>query len=401
MARTTAVAIGLALAVCGVAGRGIAAAPNEGAPLRVCADPDNLPFTGNAGARPGFYLELAEHLAEQLGRPLDVVWAATYAPKRMLRTTLLAGKCDMFFGVPSGSEGGGKNRMTVSAPVIEVGYALVTRVDSPLADLPALSGKRVAVQFGSPAQALMAKREDVDAVTVTSPEEGLQALEDGRADAALLWGPSAGYANASPKDSRYRVLPLAADGMRWNAAIAFAPGEDALRDKVDGALAQDGAVIRALAKRYGFPIADSAPVRTAAAEGGVGFGEDLQIPSVSKGAPLPPGARPMPQLPAGEGAGSASSSQNAAVADADTVHQGADLFNSTCAHCHGPDAVQAERRINLRLLHHRYGETMDQVFFVTVTNGRPDKGMPNWTGVFTDDQFKSILAFLHSVQEEQ
>jgi mono/diheme cytochrome c family protein len=60
--------------------------------------------------------------------------------------------------------------------------------------------------------------------------------------------------------------------------------------------------------------------------------------------------------------------------------------------------VQSERRINLRLLEHRYGEKMGEVFHYTVTHGRLDKGMPNWTGVFTEDDFTKILAFLRTVQ---
>jgi len=80
------------------------------------------------------------------------------------------------------------------------------------------------------------------------------------------------------------------------------------------------------------------------------------------------------------------------------VAAGREVFNSTCAHCHGPDAVAADRKINLRLLQHRYGEKMDEVFHFTVTHGRLDKGMPNWTGVFTEEDFANILAFLHTVQ---
>ena len=70
-----------------------------------------------------------------------------------------------------------------------------------------------------------------------------------------------------------------------------------------------------------------------------------------------------------------------------------------CAHCHGPDPVQSEHRIALRRLHQRYADSMDQVFEQTVRHGRPDKGMPNWTGVHTEDQFAEILAFLHTVQQ--
>jgi mono/diheme cytochrome c family protein len=35
----------------------------------------------------------------------------------------------------------------------------------------------------------------------------------------------------------------------------------------------------------------------------------------------------------------------------------------------------------------------------TVTHGRVRKGMPNWSGVFSDEEFRKILAFLTSVQD--
>jgi hypothetical protein len=60
--------------------------------------------------------------------------------------------------------------------------------------------------------------------------------------------------------------------------------------------------------------------------------------------------------------------------------------------------VTIERRINLRLMQRRYGDKMDETYITTVTHGRPEKGMPDWTGVFSNDQFTKILAFLHSVQ---
>ena len=87
-----------------------------------------------------------------------------------------------------------------------------------------------------------------------------------------------------------------------------------------------------------------------------------------------------------------------AAPDPAKVAAGREVFNGTCAHCHGPDAAQSERRINLRLLQQRYGDKMDEVFHYTVTHGRIAKGMPNWTGVFTEDDFANILAFLHTVQ---
>ena len=61
-------------------------------------------------------------------------------------------------------------------------------------------------------------------------------------------------------------------------------------------------------------------------------------------------------------------------------------------------AIQSERRINLRLLHNRYGDDMRAKFWTTVHDGRPAKGMPAWKEVFTDDQFESIYAYLLTVQ---
>ncbi len=81
------------------------------------------------------------------------------------------------------------------------------------------------------------------------------------------------------------------------------------------------------------------------------------------------------------------------------IAAGHKLFNDNCSHCHGPDAIQGVTRINLRLLHHRYGDDMDKTFFTTVTHGRVTKGMPNWSGILSDKEFHEILAYLHSVQD--
>ncbi len=79
---------------------------------------------------------------------------------------------------------------------------------------------------------------------------------------------------------------------------------------------------------------------------------------------------------------------------------GREVFNGTCAHCHGPDAVQAERHIDLRLLKHRYGDDMHDKFWTTVHQGRPAKGMPSWKDVFTDDQLNDVYAYLLTVQTQ-
>ena len=50
---------------------------------------------------PGLYVEIGHAVAEALGRPMETVWSLSYFGKRNLRTTLLAGQCDLAVGLPA------------------------------------------------------------------------------------------------------------------------------------------------------------------------------------------------------------------------------------------------------------------------------------------------------------
>jgi mono/diheme cytochrome c family protein len=78
--------------------------------------------------------------------------------------------------------------------------------------------------------------------------------------------------------------------------------------------------------------------------------------------------------------------------------QGRSLFNQYCAHCHAPNAISPDPPRDLRRLELRYAERMTEVFYFTVTHGRPEKGMPNWKGVLEDETLWTIFTFLQSVQ---
>ena len=91
---------------------------------------------------------------------------------------------------------------------------------------------------------------------------------------------------------------------------------------------------------------------------------------------------------------------NAYGGDADRAAAGRGLFNQYCAHCHGPNGVSPDPPRDLRRLKQRYGENMANVFHLTVTHGRPDKGMPNWTGRLDEEALAAIFAFLQTVQAE-
>jgi polar amino acid transport system substrate-binding protein len=84
---------------------------------------------------------------------------------------------------------------------------------------------------------------------------------------------------------------------------------------------------------------------------------------------------------------------------ADMAAEGKTLFNVHCSHCHGPNAVQGEKRRDLRRLRGRYGEQLPVVFIETASHGRPDRGMPAWEGVVEKEELWKILTFLEMVQK--
>lgn len=141
---------------------GAAAAQASVQPLRLCADPANLPFSSNApeavgkGA-PGLYVEIGRAVAEALGRPMDTVWSLSYFGKRNIRTTLLAGQCDLAVGLPSDPDFMGP-RVILTRPILKLGYALVLPKSYVATGIDDLRGKRVAVQFASPPQSLTSRR---------------------------------------------------------------------------------------------------------------------------------------------------------------------------------------------------------------------------------------------------
>ncbi len=237
---------------------------DEAPPLRLCIEADNPPFSAANGPMPGLYVEFGRQIADRLGRQFDPVWTLGYFGKRAVRTTLLAGRCDGFIGLPD-DPGFMGPRLIFSRPVLRLGYALVVPRNRAGAGVADLKGQRVAVQFASPPQSLLASQADVRTVTVLSPEEAMRDLADGKADAAFIWGAPAGWINKTALSDAYKVVPVEGDHLQWSAAIGFPRGQTTLRDQVDAALAELGGSIEALKAKYGVPDATPVSLDTAAA----------------------------------------------------------------------------------------------------------------------------------------
>ncbi len=432
---------------------GPGASAAENAPLRLCADPDNLPFSSNKLDNPGIYHEIGEAIAKELNRPLTEVWYRTNFGKRATRATLLAKQCDLAIGLPADSGFMGP-AVIFSRPFMQAGYALVLKKPATVSSLSELNGKAIAVQFNSTPQLFLSTNDNVRLVTQMSPEDGVKAVANGDADAAFVWAPTAGWLNKTVYSDGFTIIPVAGTGMQWPVAVAFAKRDGALRDAVNGVLDRISAKIDDLKVKYGFPASEpvtlaegptpaSEPAKTsgqapaldkAAEQAATGTSAGVtsegqsttEAPAAAKADTVPEAPAPVKseqqaatavEAPVHGQADSAPAApadapqpavenaaptppQEPAASSEDRVREGKEAFNGTCAHCHGTNAEQAERKIDLRLLHHRYKESMEEMFFKTVTNGRPSKGMPAWKDVFTQDQFVSIFAFLKTVQAD-
>jgi mono/diheme cytochrome c family protein len=379
-------------------------APDPANALRLCADPANLPFSSDDPATPGLYLEIGEAIGKAIGRPVSHVWYRTYFGKRAVRVTMLAKQCDATIGLPGSGDFMGP-KVIFSRPLFNVGYAIVAPKGANLTGVEDLRGKRVAVQFETEPQNIVAPRGDMEAVTVLSPEEGMRVLADGRADAAFLWAPSAGYLNKTAYDARFVILPVDGPRLSVPVAIGYAKTSAPLRDSIDAVLPEVLRQFPELLAKYG--IRQDAQAATVSADKPAVI-EKAAL--VSQASAPPPAAKPVQTAdesakPASDAAGDAAESFDVAPpmppSTPELIAAGKEVFNGTCAHCHGPDAVQGVKKIDLRRLTLRYGDDATNTYWKTVHEGRPDKGMPTWKGVFTDEQFTQIYVFLSSVQSQE
>jgi mxaJ protein len=242
--------------------------------LRVCADPNNLPFSNRAGQ--GYENRIAELLARAEGARLEYAWW----PQRrgFVRSTLKAGRCDVVMGVPAGYD-----MALTTEPYYRSTYVFVTRRDGPrLRSLndPALKRLRIGIHAigddyaNSPAAAALARRGLAGNVVGYSiygdyskpdpPAELVRAVERGDVDVAVAWGPLAGW-YAQRSRVPLRLVPVTPQ-VEWpytmfvfDIAVGVRRGDSTTRARVERALVAHEPEVREILEAYGVPLVEGHP----------------------------------------------------------------------------------------------------------------------------------------------
>lgn len=234
--------------------------------LRVCADPNNMPFSNAAGE--GFENKLAQMLAAALGERLETTWWAQQ--RGFVRNTLGKNRCELVMGVPTASGG-----LLTTTPYYRSGYVLVYRraggAHPASLDDPSLRHLKIGVHVigeapPPPALALAERGIIGNVVGFTLPGDYrqpnpparlIEAVAQRKVDVALAWGPLAGYyAKQSHGKLAIAALP-AADGalpFRFPISLGVRKGDAALKARLERALDLLHPQVQALLADYGVPV---------------------------------------------------------------------------------------------------------------------------------------------------
>jgi mxaJ protein len=234
--------------------------------LRVCADPNNLPFSNDRGE--GFENKLAEMIAPKLDAKLEYTWWSER--KSFVRNSLDQNRCDVVMGVPATLES-----ITATNPYYRSTYVFVSRHDRNLQitslNDPRLANWRIGIHvvgddYAPPAYALARRGITSNIVgfslfgeygQANPPAKVIDAVTRGDIDIAIVWGPFAGYFAKSTKTS-LDVVPVTpavflAVPFSYDISIGVRKGNDALKAELDRVLESESGAIQQILSEYGVP----------------------------------------------------------------------------------------------------------------------------------------------------
>jgi mxaJ protein len=238
--------------------------------LRVCADPDNLPFSNQR--LEGFENKIAELVARDMGAELSYTWWPHQ--RGLVRRTLNEDRCDVLIGIPKGYD-----LVLWTKPYYRTAYVVayvkhrgphITSLDDPI-----LRQVKIGVHVNTPPHDALAQRGIIgDNVTAyrlfhvpqAQPQEyPSQVLEDlllGKIDVALIWGPFAGYF-VKQRSAPLELVPLRGSDRATPFAFDISMGvrkrDKALKAELEEILSKDAAAIKTILQDYGVPLLAAEP----------------------------------------------------------------------------------------------------------------------------------------------
>jgi mxaJ protein len=238
--------------------------------LRVCADPNNMPFSNMK--QEGFENRIAALVAKDLQAHLIYVWQRM--GRGFVREYLDKSQCDLLIGIPSNFR-----PVLTTSPYYRSSYVFVSRRSRKLQltsgfDSPALHPLKIGVQvldeeYTPPGEALA--RRGLQAAIVGFDTTGdsagsiIKAVANHQVDVAVAWGPLAGYF-AQKHHGSLTLTPVEPEidppGLPFTFAISMGvrKGNSTLRDDLEQILNKRNSEIRTILDQYGVPQLPLAPV---------------------------------------------------------------------------------------------------------------------------------------------
>ncbi len=230
--------------------------------FKVCADPDNLPFSNMK--QEGFEDKIAALLAQELGKKLSFQYA--YNRQGFLRNTINANRCDVIMSTTSDNDA-----LLTSKPYYRSSYVFVYRKDSGYNiqdwDSPDLRKGIIGIVGESPATRPLADHNLMGNARPYRLQRDLNLppsfiiddLAKGSIDVAIVWGPIGGY-YAKQSAVPMVVVPIPEyeavnthGKENWNISLAVRKGDKARLAMIQVALDKRKDDILKIMDEFGIP----------------------------------------------------------------------------------------------------------------------------------------------------
>ena len=233
--------------------------------LKVCADPDFLPYSNRA--QEGFENKVGGAVAKWLGEPVEYAWASHRGHggfPQFLATTLDAKKCDVVMSIPYGS----REELT-TRPYYVSSYVFVfpksRNYSIASMDSPVLKQLKLGFERDTPAEDALKIRGmipgrgrafDISGDSSASPATMLSALKSGQIDVLITWQPAIGAFLRGYPDFEVAAVPNSRalgppEQFAFPMSMGVRESDQALKQRLDDVIQKHQAELTAILAENG------------------------------------------------------------------------------------------------------------------------------------------------------